>query len=102
MASILIVDDDQAQLTILQRILKREGYTVETVEDSKAALEALADRMFDLVISDMWMSARFEGRDLLREIKRSDPDLPVLIMTAYAELNDAVNLVAHEGCVLLP
>lgn len=97
MASILIVDDDQAQLTILQRILKREGYTVETAEDSKAALEVLADRMFDLVISDMWMSARFEGRDLLQEIKRTDPDLPVLIMTAYAELNDAVNLVAHEG-----
>ena len=97
MASILIVDDDQAQLTILQRILKREGYTVETVEDSKTALETLEARMFDLVISDMWMSARFEGRDLLREIKRTDPDLPVLIMTAYAELNDAVNLVAHEG-----
>lgn len=97
MASILIVDDDQAQLTILQRILKREGYTVETAEDSQTALEVLADRMFDLVISDMWMSARFEGRDLLREIKRTDPDLPVLIMTAYAELNDAVNLVAHEG-----
>ena len=97
MASILIVDDDEAQLTILQRILKREGYAVETVGDSKAALEVLEDRMFDLVISDMWMSARFEGRDLLREIKRSDPDLPVLIMTAYAELNDAVNLVAHEG-----
>ena len=97
MASILIVDDDQAQLTILQRILKREGYAVETVEDSKAALEVLKERMFDLVISDMWMSARFEGRDLLREIKRTDPDLPVLIMTAYAELNDAVNLVAHEG-----
>lgn len=97
MASILIVDDDQAQLTILQRILKREGYTVEIVGDSKAALENLEKQMFDLVISDMWMSSRFEGRDLLREIKRTDPDLPVLIMTAYAELNDAVNLVAHEG-----
>ena len=97
MASILIVDDDQAQLTILQRILKREGYTVEIVGDSKAALETLDKQMFDLVISDMWMSSRFEGRDLLREIKRTDPDLPVLIMTAYAELNDAVNLVAHEG-----
>ena len=97
MASILIVDDDQAQLTILQRILKREGYAVETVGGSETALEVLEGRMFDLVISDMWMSARFEGRDLLREIKRTDPDLPVLIMTAYAELNDAVNLVAHEG-----
>ena len=97
MASILIVDDDQAQLTILQRILKREGYTVEIVGGSKAALDSLEKRMFDLVISDMWMSSRFEGRDLLREIKRADPDLPVLIMTAFAELNDAVNLVAHEG-----
>ena len=97
MASILLVDDDRAQLTILQRILKREGYTIEVVGDSKAALESLDKQMFDLVISDMWMSSRFEGRDLLREIKRTDPDLPVLIMTAYAELNDAVNLVAHEG-----
>ena len=97
MASILLVDDDPAQLTILQRILKREGYMVEGVGDSNAALERLDKQMFDLVISDMWMSSRFEGRDLLREIKRTDPDLPVLIMTAYAELNDAVNLVAHEG-----
>lgn len=97
MAAILIVDDDQAQLTILQRILKREGYTVEIVGDSNAALETLDKQMFDLVISDMWMSSRFEGRDLLRKIKRTDPDLPVLIMTAYAALNDAVNLVAHEG-----
>ena len=97
MATILIVDDDPAQLTILQRILKREGYTVETVADSKAALEQLEKQVYDLVISDMWMSSRFEGRDLLRKIKSTDPDLPVLIMTAFAELNDAVNLVAHEG-----
>ncbi len=97
MPSILIVDDDAGQLTILQRILKREGYTVQTVGDSTAALAALEKQMFDLVISDMWMSSRFAGRDLLREIKRNDPGLPVLIMTAFAELNDAVNLVAHEG-----
>ena len=97
MPSILIVDDDQAQLTILQRILQREGYDVETVEDSTTALEKIKEQMFDVVISDMWMSSRFDGRDLLREIKKVDPGLPVLIITAFAELNDAVNLVAHEG-----
>ncbi len=97
MPSILIVDDDKAQLTILQRILQREGYDVDTVEDSTSALEKIKEQMFDVVISDMWMSSRFEGRDLLREIKKVDPALPVLIITAYAELNDAVNLVAHEG-----
>ena len=97
MASILIVDDDQAQLTILQRILQREGYDVETVEDSTSAREKIKEQMFDLVISDMWMSSRFDGRDLLREIKKIDPGLPVLIITAFAELNDAVDLVANEG-----
>ena len=97
MPSMLIVDDDQAQLTILQRILQREGYDVETVEDSTSALEKIKEQMFDIVISDMWMSSRFDGRDLLREIKKIDPGLPVLIITAFAELNDAVNLVAHEG-----
>ncbi len=97
MPSILIVDDDKAQLTILQRILQREGYDVETVEDSTSALEKIKEQMFDIVISDMWMSSRFDGRDLLREIKKVDPGLPVLIITAFAELNDAVNLVAHEG-----
>ena len=73
MPSILIVDDDKAQLTILQRILQREGYNVDTVEDSTSALEKIKEKMFDVVISDMWMSSRFEGRDLLREIKRLIP-----------------------------
>ena len=97
MPSMLIVDDDQAQLTILQRILQREGYDVETVDNSTSALEKIKEQMFDVVISDMWMGSRFEGRDLLREIKKIDPSLPVLIITAFAELNDAVNLVANEG-----
>ena len=97
MPAILIVDDDRDQLTILQRILQREGYDVETAEDSTAALDKIKAQMFDLVISDMRMSTQFEGRDLLRKIKKRDPEMPVLIMTAFAELNDAVNLVAHEG-----
>ena len=97
MASILIVDDDQDQLRILQRILQREGHDVETVEESQTALEKIKEQMFDIVISDMWMSSRFEGRDLLKEIKKVDPALPVLIITAFAELNDAVDLVANEG-----
>ena len=53
--------------------------------------------MFDVVVSDMRMTSPMEGRDLLREIKGQDPDLPVLIMTAFAEINDAVDLVAREG-----
>ena len=93
MPSILIVDDDQGQRTVLQTILKREGYTIETAENGVAALEKIEDNLFDVVVSDMRM-AQMSGRELLHEIKSSDPDLPVLIVTAYAEVNDAVDLVA--------
>ena len=96
MPSILIVDDDQGQRTVLQTILKREGYTIETAENGVVALEKIEDNLFDVVVSDMRM-AQMSGRELLHAIKRSDPDLPVLIVTAYAEVNDAVDLVAREG-----
>lgn len=96
MPSILIVDDDQGQRTVLQTILKREGYTIETAENGIVALEKIEDNLFDVVVSDMRM-AQMSGRELLHEIKGRDPDLPVLIVTAYAEVNDAVDLVAREG-----
>ena len=96
MPSILIVDDDQGQRTVLQTILRREGYTIETAENGIVALEKIEDNLFDVVVSDMRM-AQMSGRELLHEIKRRDPDLPVLIVTAYAEVNDAVDLVAREG-----
>ena len=97
MPSILIVDDEQGQRAILRRILRRENYEVETANNRSDALEKMGEKMFDVVISDMRMTSPMEGRDLLREIKRQDPDLPVLIMTAFAEINDAVDLVAREG-----
>lgn len=96
MPSILIVDDDQGQRTVLRTILKREGYTIETAENGVVALKKIEDNLFDIVVSDMRM-AQMSGRELLYEIKKKDPDLPVLIVTAYAEVNDAVDLVAREG-----
>ena len=97
MPAILVVDDEQEQRTILQRILRKEGYVVETAEDEVTALEKIESRLFDLVISDMRMKNVMAGRNLLREIKQRDPDLPVLIITAFVDVNDAVDLVAREG-----
>ena len=97
MSTILIVDDEHAQRTILRSVLKREGYEVETAKNRSDALEKMGKRLFDVVLSDMRMTSQMEGRDLLREIKQQDPDMPVLIMTAYAEIGDAVDLVAREG-----
>jgi DNA-binding NtrC family response regulator len=77
--------------------LEREGYEVETAKNRSGALEKMGERMFDVVLSDMRMDSPMEGRDLLGEIRHQDPGLPVLIMTAYAKINDALNLVKREG-----
>ena len=96
MPSILLVEDEQSQRTILRRILEREGHEIETADNGKAALELLKNKQFNLVISDMRMP-QMTGRDLLKIIKKQWADLPVLIVTAFAELDDAIDLVAREG-----
>ena len=96
MPSILLVEDEQSQRTILRRILEREGHEIETADNGKSALELLKNKQFNLVISDMRMP-QMTGRDLLKIIKKQWADLPVLIVTAFAELDDAIDLVAREG-----
>ena len=96
MPSILLVEDEQSQRTILRRVLEREGHEIETADNGKAALELLKNKQFNLVISDMRMP-QMTGRDLLKVIKKQWADLPVLIVTAFAELDDAIDLVAREG-----
>ena len=96
MPSILLVDDEQSQRIILRRFLEREGHKIETADNGKTALELLRSNKFDLVISDMRMP-QMTGRDLLKVIKEEWTNIPVLIVTAFAELDDAIDLVAREG-----
>ena len=96
MPSILLVDDEQSQRIILRRVLEREGHKIETADNGKTALELLRSNKFDLVISDMRMP-QMTGRDLLKVFKDEWTNIPVLIVTAFAELNDAIDLVAREG-----
>ena len=96
MPDILVVEDEYDQGVELQKILKREKYDTEIVQSAISALERLKAEHFDLVITDMKMP-EMSGADLLREIKNTDPDLPVIIITAFPDLNDAVELVSHGG-----
>ena len=96
MPDILVVDDEYNQCVMLQKILKREGYETDIAESASVALEKLKAAHFDLVITDMRMP-EMNGAELLQEIKQGDPDMPVIIITAWPDLNDAVELVSHGG-----
>ncbi|HET9328719.1 MAG TPA: sigma-54 dependent transcriptional regulator [Candidatus Eisenbacteria bacterium] len=95
---ILVVDDEQSMTQFLGIVLRKEGYSVTTVNNGKDALERTRAEDFDVVITDIKMPG-MDGIQLLQGIKKHDPSLPVVIMTAYASQQsaiDAVNLGAFQ------
>ena len=88
---ILIVDDEADIRDLVAGVLEDEGYTARTAADSDAALAALDERRPSLVLLDVWLQgSRLDGLDLLEEIKRRDPTLPVLMISGHGNLDTAV------------
>jgi two-component system response regulator HydG len=88
--SILVVDDDLAHRTMLRTILTSWGHEVSEADDGSAAIEAVHRRPFDLVLMDIRM-IRVSGIEALEEIKTFNPAIPVILMTAYASVETAVD-----------
>jgi len=89
MATILIVDDEKNIRTHLATYVRSLGHAAETAEDAAAALRTLDRGAVDLVLSDVRM-AGMDGLALLREIRRRLPEAVVVLMTAYATVEQAV------------
>ena len=87
--SILVVDDDLAHRTMLRTLLASWGYEVSEADDGRAAIEAVHGQPFDLVLMDIRM-IHVSGIEALEEIKAFNPAIPVILMTAYASVETAV------------
>jgi two-component system response regulator PilR (NtrC family) len=85
---ILVVDDERSMRELLELVLSREGYTVETAENGRVAFERLQERPFDLVISDIQMPD-MTGIELLERLKSESPDTVVIMITAFATVDTA-------------
>ncbi len=82
-ARLLIVDDELSMREFLKILFLKEGYEVVTAESGAGALKEMADTQFDLVITDLKMPG-ISGIEVLRAAKKRDPEIPVVIITAYA------------------
>ena len=89
MARILIADDQEMMRDSLAGTLVREGHEVVATGDGAAALDRLRGQRFDLLITDLKMP-RMTGIELLGEAKKVRPDVPVVLMTAFATVSTAV------------
>jgi CheY-like chemotaxis protein len=86
MARILLAEDDDSVRAFVKRALELDGHRVRAVEDGAEALEQLGDReaVFDLLVSDIKMPV-MDGIALALNVARDRPELPILLMTGYAD-----------------
>jgi two-component system response regulator PilR (NtrC family) len=89
METILIIDDEKSLLDLLTVVFKKEGYAVKTAASAAGAFEVLAKEEIDLVVTDIKMPGA-DGMDVLRYARENLPDLPVILITAYGSIAQAV------------
>jgi DNA-binding response OmpR family regulator len=94
MARILIVDDDEALATLMDKALRAEGYEVRRARDGPAGLKLLEEQPADLVLLDVRLPG-MSGLEVLRQIREQHPRTLVLVITGYSSL--PVALEAVEG-----
>lgn len=94
MYSILVVDDEPNYLIVLSELLKDEGFEVFTASSGVEGLKIIEDVDLDVVITDMQMPG-MNGLEFLIEVKKRVPDLPVVVITAFAEVDKAVEAMQN-------
>ncbi|WP_342528051.1 response regulator [Chryseomicrobium sp. FSL W7-1435] len=86
MTHLLIVDDQMGIRMLLQEVFEQSGYTVTVAANGPEALEKFESNTVDGVLLDMKIPG-MNGIEILKRMKQQQPDIPVMMMTAYGELN---------------
>ena len=89
---VMVVDDDAETLALLREVVGKEGYDVETAEDAETALLQLGEWQPDLIITDIHMPG-MDGLALLAAVREKEPDIPVVLLTAFGSLKTAVDAI---------
>ncbi|HEX5126375.1 MAG TPA: sigma 54-interacting transcriptional regulator, partial [Rhodocyclaceae bacterium] len=97
---ILVVDDDAGLRDAIEMILKSAGHRVTLAASGPAALNCLGEDSFNLVISDLRMDP-MDGLELLDQIRSRHAQLPVLLMTAFGDVDKAVSAMRRGACDFL-
>ncbi len=89
MDNVIIIDDEKSLLDLLSVVFKKEGYGVKTALSAAKAFEIIDREDIDLVVTDIKMPET-DGMEVLRHVRETRPDVPVVMITAYGSINQAV------------
>jgi two-component system response regulator HydG len=90
--SILLIEDKSAMQQMLAATLATEGYEVEVASDGREGINRAKEKRYDLVLTDLKLPGA-DGLQVLAEVRESDPEAPVIVMTAYATVENAVQAI---------
>ncbi len=90
--SVLIIDDEDSQLKSLKSFLSRREYQVSTALDGKQGFDLLSAELIDVVLTDYRMP-NWDGFTVLKKVKEFNPEIDVVVMTAYGSVEDAVSIM---------
>lgn len=91
---VLVIDDETAVVRVVGLLLERNGFSVDTASSALEGLELLKTRRYHVVLSDIIMP-ELSGVEFLREMRRYDMDVPVILMTAGPTLDSAIDAIAY-------
>src|SRR5271169_1928852 len=89
---ILVIDDDSEVRNVFSKFLKDEGFSVTAASGGREALSILAREIPDIILLDLRMPD-MDGISVLKEIKETDPELPVIMITAHGDVSVAVEAI---------
>jgi DNA-binding NtrC family response regulator len=92
-AQVLLFEDDDTLAGLLARVLRNEGYRVEVLDNADALPGPAKIARYDAVLSDIHLADGTSGHDVLRRVHETSPSTPVILMTAYADIEGAMNAV---------
>jgi len=92
MPSILVIDDKESMRQMLAKTLESEGFEVDTARDGEGGLDKAKEKRFDLILTDLKLP-RMDGLEVLSSIKDLDPEVAVIVMTAYGTIETAVQAI---------
>ena len=92
---IMIIDDEKIVGDMAKLSLEQEGYIVETFLNGEPALARLVEQKFDVVVTDFKMKG-IDGMEILKTVKRLYPDIKVIMITAFANLDTAIEALRGD------
>jgi DNA-binding NtrC family response regulator len=90
--SVLIVDDEEVQRESISSYLKRRGYVTHTAENGEKGIHYVSNNVVDIVLTDFRMPGA-NGMEVLKQVKEISPEIDVVVITAFGNVQDAVDLM---------